>query len=222
MADAEKSNMTGDRTAAIWSDSIQGRLRAARALTVREVVAKQTALSEGSPVEPWPYGNATSINPLLVTLGPSPGGSPDLSMPDPAQRPLDPPTVGERHPHTRYDDPRRFWRKIRHLACDVLGADDATEDDAYALFGNMNLDTGRSGRASAVRIDPSFARWILATIRDRLRPRFLVCLGLDSKTEAGTLLAEAFDGFNPRRPHCEHLFHADRAWKFREWTRAPR
>ena len=139
-------------------------------------------------------------------------------MPDPAQRPLDPPTVGERHPHTRYDDPRRFWRKIRYLACDILWADDATQDDAYALFGNMNLDAGRSGWASAVRIDPSFARWILATIRDRLRPRFLVCLGLVSMAEAGTLLAEAFDGFNPRRPHCEHPFHADgRVWKFREW-----
>ena len=62
------------------------------------------ALVEGCPVEPWPYGNATSINPLLVTLGPSPGGSPDLSVPDPALRPLDLPTAGERHPHTRTND----------------------------------------------------------------------------------------------------------------------
>lgn len=67
---------------------------AARALNAQKVATVHAALVEGCPVEPWPYGNATSINPLLVTLGPSPGGSPDLSVPDPALRPLDLPTVG--------------------------------------------------------------------------------------------------------------------------------
>lgn len=205
-------------TSEIWSSSVEGRLRAARALNARDVETVHAALIEGCPVEPWPYGNATSINPLLVTLGPSPGGSPDRSAPDPALRPLDLPTVGERHPHTRYDDPRRFWRKIRHLAYTVLGKGGIDEDDALALFGNMNLDTGRSGQATAVRIEPRFARWILATIRDHLRPRFLVCLGLVSKKEAGHLLAEAFDGFEQRHPHDEFTFHADgKAWQFREW-----
>ena len=200
---------------------VQARLRAARALNVREQETAHAALVEDCPVEPWPYGNATSINPLLVTLGASPGASPDPSVPDPALRPLDLPTVGVRHPHTHYDDPKRFWRKIRHLACTVLGKGGIDEDDALALFGNMNLDTGRRGQARAVRIDPSFARWVLATIRDRLRPRFLVCLGLVSKPEAGLLLAEAFDGFDPRSPHNEVAFHADgKAWKFREWDTA--
>lgn len=150
-------------TSEIWSSSVEGRLRAAHASNARDVETVHAALIEGCPVEPWPYGNATSINPLLVTLGPSPGGSPDRSVPNPALRPLDLPTVGERHPHTRYDDPRRFWRKIRHLAYTVLGKGGIDEDDALALFGNMNLDTGRRGQATAVRIDPRFARWILAS-----------------------------------------------------------
>ena len=56
----------------LWSDSVGERLRSARALSEPELEAVHAALCEGCPVEPWPYGNATSINPLLVTLGPSP------------------------------------------------------------------------------------------------------------------------------------------------------
>ena len=55
----------------------------------------------------------------------------------------------ERHPHARYDDPRRFWRKIGHLACAVLGTDDITKDDAYALV-NTRVDV--VGGATGARV----------------------------------------------------------------------
>ena len=84
----------------LWSDSVGERLRSAGALSEPELEAVHAALCEECPVEPWPYGNATSINPLLVTLGPSPGKSPNRAVPDPAGRPLDLPTAGRRHPHT--------------------------------------------------------------------------------------------------------------------------
>ena len=64
----------------LWSDSVSERLRSADALSEPKLEAVHAALCEGCPVEPWPYGNATSINPLLVTLGPSPGNSPDRAV----------------------------------------------------------------------------------------------------------------------------------------------
>ena len=203
----------------LWSDSVGERLRSARALVGRELEAVHAALCEGCPVEPWPYGNATSINPLLVTLGPSPGNSLDPAVPDPAKERLRLPTADERHPHTKYKDSRGVWDRIRYLARTVLEIGGATEEEAYALLGNMSLDTRRSGRVRDVQIDPAFGRWVLRTIRDRLRPRYLVCFGLKSKKEALGLLEETFDGFARGKPHAEHRFRGYERSRlaFQEW-----
>lgn len=205
--------------AGLWDDSAGRRLKAARSLAPASVLGRvQADLSSGCPVAPWPYGNATSVNPLLVTLGPSPGAAPDPTRPDPAELPFHLPTAGERHPHTTYEDPRRFWDKIRWLAQALLHTAGVAEDDAYALFGNMNLDTRRSGSASNVRIDPAFAAWVLRTVRDKLRPRFLVCFGLRRRADAAGLLAAAF-GFHATAPHAEHALacYRRRRLTFQEW-----
>ena len=60
----------------------------------------------------------------------------------------------ERHPHARYVDPRRFWRKIRHLACAVLGTDDITKDDAYVLVNSACRCSRRSDRGKGSRSCP--------------------------------------------------------------------
>ena len=65
--------------AALWSDSVSERLKAARSLGGAELHDLRRELCRGCPVEPWPYGNATTVNPLLVTLGASPGASPRSS-----------------------------------------------------------------------------------------------------------------------------------------------
>lgn len=119
------------------------------------------------PLESWPYGNSTSINPLIVTLGPSPGGSPSGEDWDKPQAP----TAGDRHPGTKYNDGKGYWDKVRFLVTRLLvtrGAID--EDDAHALFGNMNLDFHQSGDASRVQLKRDFGRWVLETIRDDFRP----------------------------------------------------
>ena len=127
------------------------------------------------------------------------------------------PTAGERHPHTNYEDGRNYWRKIRRLARTVLQAETTNSEDSYALFGNMNLDPGHSGQASDVRIDEQFARWVLRAIRDRLRPRFLVCFGLKGKPEAMALLAQAF-GIDASTPQEHPLTCYERKrLLFREW-----
>ena len=210
--------LSASERARIWSDSIGERLRGARALSDSALSRLHEELCRGCPVPPWPYGNATTINPLLVTLGPSPGGSPDRAVPDLAGRPIELPTAGARHPHANYEDGKNYWRKIRRLARMIVQAGTTSGENSYALFGNMNLDPRRSGQASDVRIDDKFGRWVLRTIRDGLRPRFLVCLGLKGKPEAMRLLAQAF-GIDPATPHEQHPLacYEQKRLVFREW-----
>ncbi len=189
------------------------------------LAAIHQGLCEGCPVAVWPYGNATPINPLLVTLGPSPGGSPNRHAADPAETPLDLPTAGVRHPHTTYVDTKGFWRKVRWLATTAIQSEATSCEDSYALFGNMNLDLNRSGTATDVEIDPVFGEWLLRTIRDKLRPRFVVCLGLKGKPEADKLLSRIFEGFDAKEPHAEHPLecYEKKRYVFQEWDcRGPR
>ena len=209
--------LSAAQCARIWGDSISERLSGARSLSGPSLAAVRGDLCEGCPVPVWPYGNATPINPLLVTLGASPGGSP--SGGDPGVKPLDLPTAGVRHPHTKYEDGKGFWRGIRCLARTVIQSGTTSGEDSYALFGNMNLDPNRSGRVSDVQIDPAFGEWVLRTIRDKLRPKFVICLGLKGKPEAVRLLSQAFDGFNPKEPHVERALECYQGKRFelREW-----
>lgn len=211
--------LPASETGRIWGDSISERLDGARSLSGSMLAAVHEDFCEGCPVAVWPYGSATSINPLLVTLGPSPGRSPDGRVADPAGKPLDLPTAGVKHPHTAYEDRKRFWCKIRGLASTVIQSDTTSSEDSYALFGNMNLNPNRSGRASDVEIDPVFGEWVLRTIRDKLRPRFVVCLGLKRKPEAVELLSRVFDGFDTARPHAQYPLkcYQERRYVFQEW-----
>ena len=97
------------QSADIWGESASQRLDAAKRIAEPQLKSIQGRLSEGCPVKPWPYGNATSINPLLLTLGMSPGNSPAQND-DVAPDVLDPPTAGKPHPHVRcYQDSRGYW-----------------------------------------------------------------------------------------------------------------
>ena len=203
----------------LWCESATRRLRSARSLTALQLDCIHKALCEGCPVEAWPYGNATSINPLLVTLGPSPGGSPQAGDLDtPAH--LELPPAGSPHPHVKnYADGRRYWDKVRHLARAVITPPDGSETDAYALFGNMNLDPARSGDASSVDINRTFAEWVLRTIKSQLRPRWLVCLGLTDKLRQDRALRQTFESIfelDLRKPDEQYQLLASR-YCFREW-----
>ena len=103
--------------------SFQQRLRAAHQLSKPELEPMIGNILSRYPVEHWPYGNSTSINPLMVTLGPLQGGSPN---------------GGD-------------WDQVCFLVTRLLMTKRALdEDDAYPLFGNMNLDFHQSGDASGV------------------------------------------------------------------------
>ena len=52
-----------ERSTALWNDSVSERLSAARSLGKVELDSLQRELCRECPVEPWPYGNATTVNP---------------------------------------------------------------------------------------------------------------------------------------------------------------
>ena len=149
---------------------------------------------------------------MLVTLGASPGNSPQAGDNTPA--PLELPPAGRPHPHVKnYRDGTGYWDKVRHLACAMATPPGGSKTDAYALFGNMNLDPGRNGDASSVVIDPAFAEWVLRTIKCRLRPRWLVCLGLKGKFEGDRSLRDVFESIfqlNLKNPDERYLLRDSR------------
>lgn len=208
----------------LWSSKPLERLKAARQMTSTELKQLHKNLGKGCPVEPWPYGNATTVNPFLVTLGVSPGNSPaagDTTFLRAGGHQL--PTAGAPHPGTRYRDPRRYWDKVRILARTTVMGADANEDDVLSLFGNINLDTGQSGQAENVVVKAEFAAWVLHSIRYHLKPRYVVMLGLPTYLRSNRDIAEIFEktfpGFKVERPHREVPFHAyeKKRFVFREW-----
>ena len=216
--------------AELWGASRGARLSAACALTIAERNAVHERLCRGCVEPVWPYGSATSVNPLLVVLGASPGDSPVPRDADHhEQTPFPLPTVGKPHPRVRYPDKNGmgYWYRVRMLAEMLLDADGTLgEDDALALFGTANLSTKPSGKASDVKPSLPFARWVLETIRDGLRPRVLVLLGLrgllEKNRELSSLFADTFAGFEARKPHSTYRFDAYQAkqFLFREWNSA--
>ena len=208
----------------IWSNSKKLRLEAAREINEDDLQKILEALCQDCPVTPWPHGNATSINPLLVTLGASPGNSPsadDTGFLNVGSHPL--PTAGTPHPGTHYCDTAGYWDKLRYLVRVVLTPTGGSEDDALALFGNVNLDTGRSAEARNVSVDLKFASWVLETIKDRFKPRFLVLLGLSgylaANPEVSAIFERNFSGFKSKKPHREVRFagYPQKILMFREW-----
>ena len=211
----------------LWSPLRDMRLERARALSDADLALIREALCKACPVPPWPYGSPTSVNPLVVVLGPSPGASPapgDSEYTSRGPQPL--PTAGEPHPGVRYQDTRLHWDSMRLLATTLLGKPaDVRADDALALFGHMNLDTRARGKAEDVSVALPFASWVLEILRDILRPRVLVLLGLttflaSSRNRAVRQLVEStFCGVRLTRPHATYGVEALSGFNyvFREW-----
>jgi len=133
------------------------------------------------------------------------------------------PPAGSPHPGARYDDPKRYWQKIRLLATTLLCDPSVDREDALALFANLNLSSGASGQASKVAEDREFAEWVLRLTRDKLRPRVIVCLGLTSYLRDRPAMRDVFErcfqNIRLSKPHAEHRFKAYQTKRmlFREW-----
>ena len=209
----------------LWGASRTDRLSSARNLTSEELSAVHDDLRRGRVEPNWPYGSATSINPLLVILGASPGNSPTAWRPQFRDARTVRPAYGRKAPlwcvlpgydgllgqgegaRANTSGPR--WRTRRRCT--------------RALRNHESRDRGerkckrRSDLTTPLRdgCSPPFA--------DGLRPRVLVLLGLRGRLkELSRLFVDAFEGLDVRRPHHEYALERYQIKRlvFREWELA--
>lgn len=139
----------------LYSSSPMERLDAAQQIDDVELKRIQQDLAAGCPIEPWPYGSPTVINPFIVTLGVSPGNSPDIKDTE-IGKPYDMPTAGKPHCGSKYNDSKRYWEKVRFLVHktlqNILGKP-CSMCDALSLYGHLNIGMGQHGSAEEVRPD---------------------------------------------------------------------
>jgi hypothetical protein len=157
------------------------RLRAARAVPDRERHEYVERLARGSGYNPWPYGMPTSINPLVVFIGVSPGNSPATQPQADLERgTYGSPTFGEPHRGMSYPDSNSYWLKVRELAVELVGIFDSSlpAEDRLALAGHLNLGTGSFGRAGPNAVEKSVVRWVSRVLYEDLRPKIVVGFGL--------------------------------------------
>lgn len=201
----------------LWGAHPIERLQAARVLKPQDLQSITKDFLKGCPLSSWPYGCNTSINPWIVFLGPSPGASPAADDINFVTRDGIPPTTGTPPPGSMgYSDNKGFFKRLRSLTASIIRAEvnsNVSEFDAYSLAGMMNLASGASGEASNVMIDPVFARWAIDTSFRRLRPRYVVCVGLKGFLKNHRWLLDAISeytgcSFNPDRPPISKPFNA--------------
>lgn len=205
----------------LWGDDVTSRAKASAALDPEAIRYVQEAFSATAFQRPWPFGMPTSVNPALVLLGPSPGGSPrrgDTTQATVELPAFELPTLGTPHPRLNYEDGRGFFVKVR--ACietalfELYGIQ---KNEALALGGLMNMDTAPQGDASKVQLREEVADWVVQTICQRMRPRFLICLGLNGRTDE--VLRRVDPTMVGQPPDAIVDFEARTQYKFRIWVR---
>lgn len=207
----------------IWSDNPAERLAAAR--DPRIVGDWRLRIGACAPMQPWPYGMPTSINPVVLFLGASLGGSPPTG--DPVHQKCeayDLPTAGQPHLGLYVPDRRNYWDRVREAGMMFVQAHQPgmPELDAHALIGQLNLGTGQFGRAENAPLEPSYCRWVPEAILDHLRPSYVVLLGLKSILSSSTMFDPAGRlGINWRKPDERFPFigYTRAKYSFRLWRR---
>ena len=215
----------------LWGATPLERYRAAKNLDKATLSSIQRDLIEGCPDGEWPYGFATSINPWVLFVGPSPGASPGMADPNFEIRKGPPlPTAGTPHDGLFYQDSKNFFRKIRDFASNLIHLETdgrLQSNEALSLLGLINLDTGPSSKASAVILNASFASWALDVGIRRLKPKYVVGIGLNTllnearykwlRDRLGEYTGSAFDPKNPE--YCQSLkAYQERKYSFRGWS----
>lgn len=206
-------------------ESAASRARAAANLLPAE---RQAILTRLLYAGAWPFGMPTSVNPLVLALGASPGNSPATTAWNgiAPQLPYPPPTFGEPHVGLNYPDGSSYWTKMRLLLAGLVRLidPDASDRDALAVSGQLNLGTGMFGRATMAATEADVTQWAATLVSGALSPRLLVTVGLDgllkdrglnSKLAAGGLnvswqrpdYTEPLDGYRYRFK----VWHAKRA-----------
>lgn len=196
------------------------RARAAAELTATE---REATLSRLLYAGLWPFGMPTCVNPLVVALGASPGNSPAAApwngiAPD---LPYPQPTFGEPHIGLFYPDRSSYWTKMRLLLADLVRTIDpeASDQEALAVSGHLNLGTGTFGRATLAATQADITQWVAGLVVGSLAPRILVTVGLDGLLKerelSGKLAAGGLD-VSWQRPEFAEPLEGYR-YRFKLW-----
>ena len=166
----------------LWSSIPLDRLNSARQISESERKEIIREISITSPIKPWPFGMPTSVNPFVLTIGPSPGKSPNRADTVLNKLPYSAPTCGTPHQKIYYEDTKGFWKKSRYLYQSFIRKHSSTLSvkECMAISGNLNFGVGLSGEASVGLIEKKFAEWIPIVTVDYLKPRFIILLGLNT------------------------------------------
>ena len=209
----------------LWSDDPATRVRAAGDPGIVGDLAQQMGAT--APMQPWPYGMSTSVNPFVVFLGPSPGNSPVSGDADYfTRKPNELPTAGVPFPGIYYADPKRYFERIRELGTSIVRhhAPRLADREAHALLGQLNLGVGAFGQAANALLEPAYCRWVPDILLDYLRPAYVVMLGLSTILTGSD--GRLFDPshrlrINWRQPDLCFPFEAYSAkrYKYRIWRR---
>ena len=199
-------------TQTVWNSEAATRRASARC----EGTEIARTLTEMSPGGHWPSGMPTSVNPMLVIIGASPGASPALDRVE-----IDYTPTTDAHPGLWYPDTRGYWASVRTLATAVFTrlAPGLSHDDALALTGALNLGTEQAGSAAG-STDPDTAGWAMQAV-ERLRPVVVLLNGLKGELGQRPDVAAAFNLAGARidwqRPEEERKFplgnYSSRIWR---------
>jgi hypothetical protein len=206
----------------LWSDDPAERLAAAGDPAV--VGDSPRLIGETAPVKPWPFGMPSSINPFVVFLGASPGGSPPAYE---VRGPYALPRAGVAHPKLYVCDGKHYWDRVRELGSMVVQAHapNILDSHAHALIGQLNLGTGQFGRASNAPFEPEYCRWVPEVLLDYLRPSYVILLGLLGRRDRLETDFDPLDrlGMRSRWNKPDECLRFDaykkKQFKFRIWNR---
>ena len=214
------------------------RLNQLRALSAHEIVRRVDALCEMTPkrLRPWPSGMPASLEPKLVLIGPSRGGSamagdpgyapgytsvPSIKISRPRQRPV-PKTLES---HFYYPDTSRHWEKVRYLVHQFCLREGSvrSEADALSLCSHFNLSNKRAGSASGAPPEPDVTRWVSRLLNTYHNPDLVVLFGL-SKSLRDVKVRKWCNwsgdlAIDWSRPDSTRTFTGyEKDYKYREWT----
>jgi len=166
------------RMSGLFADDPRARLLAAAALDEPARLTILDALALTAPYKPWPRGMPTSVNPLLVVVGVSPGNSPRVK--GEAFLPNYIPTFATAAPGFWYPDQAHYWEKVRLLSKEIVRIWDPAllEAECLSLTGHLNLGVGMFGSASRDAIELPVVRWVSSVLFKQLQPRIVIGLGL--------------------------------------------
>lgn len=196
----------------VWDREAAKRRASARA----EGAVLSRTLVAMAPGGRWPMGMPSSVNPMLVIVGASPGASPAL---DPVEIDYTPTT--DAHPGLWYPDTRGYWTAVRFLAFAIFTrlAPGISHDDALALTGALNLGTEQAGSAAG-STDPDTAVWAMQAI-EHLCPKVVLLSGLKGELNHRPDVTAAFnladERINWKRPEEVRPFplanYSSRIWR---------